>query len=158
LKISFALILLYVTYKWISARKLQPPKVIRVGIIGFSNQTFNIEKAKIIISGCFDELATKFPPEEYTLEIVSGLTLYGIPKLAYEEASRRNCITTGFACEKAKELECFNCDNVHIYGDDWGQESEHFLKYIHSLVKIGGGEQCIREYKAFKGPKWEYEL
>lgn len=96
----------------------------------------------------------------------------GIPKIAYEEAATRGWQTIGFACSKAHNLPCFACDRVFIHGifficlhtpknvlgDNWGDESEKFLQYIHILLKVGGGAQSQREFTQFEGPKIEYKL
>jgi hypothetical protein len=62
----------------------------------------------------------------------------GIPLIAYQEAKRLNLVTVGFACQAAKKEKTFDCDEVHIVGNDWGDESASFLSFCDGLVQIGG--------------------
>ena len=59
----------------------------RVGVVGYSAQKFDIEKAKKIIKEVFDQLVARYGDN---ITIVSGLTAMGIPLLAYEEAKKGN--------------------------------------------------------------------
>jgi hypothetical protein len=130
--------------------------VIKIGFVGFSSAKFDETKAKEIIKEAFDTFI-----KNKKVEIVSGLTNLGIPKLVYKEAKKRELYTVGIACEKAKEYDCFDCDKVIIVGKEWGDESEDFLNYIDVLIKIGGGKQSVKEFKKAKeiGIKTkEYEL
>ena len=115
----------------------------KVGFVGYSGTKFDENKAKNVIKWIFDEL------EKYKdkVEIVSGLTNMGIPKLVYEEAAKRGMKTVGIACEKAYENECFKVDKKIIKGNEWGDESDTFLRYIDVLIKLGGGIQSINEFE-----------
>lgn len=63
--------------------------VFRVGVVGFSGAPFDKEKGRRAIVAAFDAVAESFSPRPLSVEIVSGLTLMGVPQLAYEEAARR---------------------------------------------------------------------
>ncbi len=102
-----------------------------IGIVGYSSTKFNIKKGKALVAKAFDDLEKRFGKE---LTIVSGLTMLGIPKLAYEEAHKRGLKTVGIACKKAIKYECFNCDEVIIIGSRWGEESETFLNKIDGFI------------------------
>jgi hypothetical protein len=121
-------------------------KIQKVGFIGYSAKKFDENKAKDAIKLIFDELE----PYKNQMEIVSGLTNMGIPKLVYEEAVKRGMKTVGIACEKAYDEECFDVDKKIIKGTEWGDESDTFLKYINILIKLGGGKQTEEEYKNAK--------
>lgn len=121
-------------------------KYFKIGVVGYSDKKFDIKKAKKFIKEGFDELEKKHK----NIEIVSGLTNLGIPKLAYEEAVNRGYRTVGIACKKSKDFECFNCDEEIIIGDEWGDESDKFINYIDVLLRIGGGKQSKKETKMVK--------
>lgn len=114
----------------------------KIGIVGYSTQKFNIEEAKRIIKKEFDKLEENYGKD---IEIVSGLTAMGIPLLAYQEAKRRGWKSVGIACKEAFQFKLFPVDKQIIVGEKWGDESETFLNYIDILIRIGGGEQSKKE-------------
>jgi len=118
----------------------------KVGIIGYSNQSFNKQKAREEIKRIYDELEDK----HNNISIVSGYTNLGIPKIAYEEATEKGWETVGIACKKASNYETYPVDKFVIVGEDWGDESELFLNSIDILVKIGGGKQSDEECRKAK--------
>jgi hypothetical protein len=125
----------------------------KVGVIGYSAQKFDEELAdKLILSG-LEKLGI-----DKIGYIVSGLTNLGVPKIAYEIAVSLGLKTVGIACELAKDYELFPVDIKIIKGDNWGDESETFLNYIDTLIKVGGGKQSEKEYEHFNGSKFEFEL
>ncbi len=117
--------------------------MLKIGFVGYSIMKFNEEKAKNIIKIIFDKLEE----DENQIEIVSGLTNMGIPKLVYEEAVIRGMKTVGIACKKAYDYECFDVDKKIIQGINWGDESDAFLRYINILIKLGGGKQSTKEFQ-----------
>ena len=119
----------------------------RVGVVGYSTQKFDVKKAIEIIREVFDDIARKYGNN---ITIVSGLTAMGIPLLAYKEAKRRGWKTVGVTCEKANEYEQFPVDEKIIVGEEWGDESETFLSMIDVLVRIGGGKQSHKETQMAK--------
>lgn len=120
---------------------------LRVGIVGFSAQKFDLVLAEQLIRKEFDELLLSFSEEPADIEIVSGYTDLGIPGLAYKLAREYGFGCVGIACQKAKNYECFPCDIVIL--DDtwlnWGDESETFLDYCHMFLQFGGGKQSKAE-------------
>lgn len=82
-----------------------------------------------------------------TITVVSGLTAIGIPLIAYEEAKERCWKTIGIACKKANEYPQFPVDEKIIVGEDWGDESNTFIKIVDKLIRVGGGSQSISEVK-----------
>ena len=101
-----------------------------IGIVGYSGTKFDQSKGQSLVVEAFDDLETRFGKD---LTIVSGLTMLGIPAMAYKEASKRGFKTVGIACKKAKNYECFECDEIIIVGNKWGDESETFLNKINGL-------------------------
>jgi hypothetical protein len=89
-------------------------------------------------------------------ELVSGLTDMGVPGIAYHFVTQGKLNqetyvkTVGFACSKAKDFPQFPVDEKHIIGTEWGDESSAFIEYIDALIRIGDGEQSIRECNTFK--------
>jgi hypothetical protein len=132
----------------------------KVGVVGYSDKKFNEVQALTYIKAAFNRIAAEYS-EQHDIVIVSGYTALGIPLLAYQEAKNRGWKTKGIACEKAKEHEVFECDEVVIFGQDWGDESHIFLNDIDFLVRIGGGDQSMEETAGAyqKGlPVLEYNL
>ncbi len=130
--------------------------ILKVGITGFSGQSFDEVKAQQIIATLFERLQKKNPHK--SIEIVSGYTALGVPLIAYQAAVQHNFITVGIASKQSGEYECFPCDKVIIKGELWGDESATFLEYIDCFYKIGGGSQAVKEFEDFKGEKEEFFL
>ena len=128
----------------------------RIGVVGYSAQKFDVYTAAKFISQVFDIIGMKSIPK-----VVSGLTDMGIPRLAYREAISRDWKTVGIACSKAYNYDCYPVDKEIIVGDNWGDESQMFIDYIDVLVRIGGGKQSLKEVEMAKAagkPVIEYEL
>jgi len=135
-------------------------ETLKIGVVGYSGKPFDkvIAKALLLIgfkvSGAEDKDADK-------VIVVSGLTDLGIPSIAYNIAKERGWKTSGIACKKAAEYDKFPCDEEKIIGEDWGDESETFLNSIDVLIRVGGGEQSMKEVKRAKEMKlqvFEYDL
>jgi len=116
-----------------------------IGFVGYSQQEFDEDMAEGIIESFFADWSF-LTKGDLEIEIVSGLTNIGIPALVYKIAKEKGYKTVGVACEKAKEYECFPCDEEIIVGEEWGDESDLFLNRIDMLVKIGGGKQSKEEF------------
>jgi len=132
---------------------------IRIGFVGYSDSVFDVNKAITIIEKIFVKISKMY--DKNKVEIVSGYTNLGIPKLVYEKANELGFKTVGIACKKANEYDVFPCDKVIIKGEEWGDESETFLNYIDAIYKIGGGKQSESEFKSMKKmskPAIEYRL
>ena len=123
----------------------------RVGVVGFSSQVFDEDVARDILTKALSKY-------QEPIMVVSGLTMLGIPKIAYEIASVMGWKTAGYACSDAENYECFPVDEKHIVGENWGDESDAFLAGIDEMIKVGGGPQSEREFASFEGPKVEFGL
>ena len=117
----------------------------KVGIVGYSGQKFSNERASTLIKKAFEQI-----PSDDEIAIVSGLTAIGIPNMAYQEADRRGWKTIGIACSKAQDYPCYPCDEAHIVGAEWGDESSLFLDSIDMLIRVGGGKQSFAECETAK--------
>lgn len=124
---------------------------IKIGVVGYSMQEFDEQRAIKYIGSVFDFVEEQFPNDTKT--VISGLTDLGIPALAYREAVKREWKTKGIACSKALDYVWFPVSDVTIVGDNWGDESETFLNSINILIRIGGGEQSMRETEMAKSMK-----
>ena len=113
----------------------------KIGVIGYSGQSFNTDEALVILRSFFSTLPAG-------TEIVSGYTDLGIPGLAYKVAREYGFSCTGIACQKAKEYTCFPCDKVIMDDEwsEWGDESSDFLQYCDTFIRIGGGNQSKNEH------------
>lgn len=125
-------------------------ETLKIGVVGFSQTNFNQEKARTLLAQSIQYFQTKFPSK--TIEIVSGLTNVGIPKIAYEIAVENNFVTVGISAQQAFKVDCgvFPVDKQIIKGEKFGDESPYFLDYIDCLIRIGGGKQSHQETIEFK--------
>ena len=121
---------------------------IKIGVIGYSMQEFDKQKAIEYLKTAFDFIEKWCPDTAKT--VIAGLTDLGIPALAYQEAVKRKWRVEGIACSKALDYIWFPVSNITMVGRNWGDESETFLKSINILIRIGGGEQSIREVEMAK--------
>lgn len=122
----------------------------RIGVVGYSHENFNHDVAYELLEQAFDRLIKDHPAK--TVEIVSGLTNSGVPKLAYQIAQKRAWITVGISAGRALRVKSgvFPCDKQFLYGDEFGDESEQFIGYIDYLIRVGGGKQSHHEVELFK--------
>lgn len=147
-----------VARRWLKAQ-LKP---FRVGVVGYSGDygtgmwSFDPEIARALLRTELWKLSEEH--RGHIVEVVSGLTDIGIPKLAYEVANSLGMLTTGFAPASALDYPHFHVDKVIYVGTGWGDESEAFRTYCDMLIKIGGGRQSEAEFAAFSGPKIEHPL
>lgn len=136
--------------------------IFRIGVVGYSAQKFEKEKAnKLLVKG-LNKLASS-AIDDAEIHLVSGLTDLGIPALAYRLAAYAHWPTVGIACARAEEYDCFPVDRKVIVGKEWGEESDTFLAEIDCLLRVGGGKQSIEEARKFQdlNPEaivLEYEL
>ena len=126
----------------------------RIGIVGYSGQKFDTDKATAILKDALSLRAIHHPNSV----VVTGYTDLGIPAIAYREGVKLGMGTVGIACKKAFENPLFPCDEVVIVGEDWGDESDTFLASIDEMIKVGGGRQSEFEFAAFTGPKEDFPL
>jgi hypothetical protein len=124
--------------------------IIKYGIVGFSRKDFDQKQAAQILRACFEKIKRKHP--NTTVEIVSGYTNTGVPKLAYELANEFGFVTVGFSAQQALEVSCgvYPVQKVVLIGQQFGDESEDFVQYIDALIRVGGGAQSKHEVALFK--------
>ena len=137
-----------------------PVSNLNIGVVGYSGQKFNEEEAKRLLNEGLDA-ALADNPTATSINLVSGLTDVGIPALAYRIAAERGWETTGVACAKAKEYDCFAVTTQTIVGDNWGDESKTFLAACDVIVRVGGGRQSLAEVAEFAqngGKVYEFDL
>ena len=131
-----------------------------IGVVGYSDdKVFDHNIAKALLAIAFDIVEADLPDKEY--ELISGLTNMGVPKLAYEMAEKRGWKTVGLSAKEAQEYDCYPVDEEIIVGENFGDESEEFIKSIDCLIRIGGGKQSMEETewaKEEKLPVYEYDL
>jgi len=134
---------------------------LKIGVVGYCPPTkFNESDANNLLAEAFDAVLADHL-EATNIWVVSGLTNVGVLRLAYNAAVARNWKTSGIACVKAEDYDCFPVDERKIVGNNWGDESATFLQEIDVLVRIGGGDQSRTETATFKqrgGKVYEYEL
>ena len=141
-------------------------KKIKIGVVGYSGKSFPIFEASQKIIDALDEVIQSFRyydrwncPRYPSFEVVSGYTDYGIPALSYAILNyivtyrEVKCTTTGFAPKEALSRKRCKVDKEIIVGENFGDESEAFVDYIDVLIKIGGGEQSIKEFALFNKKK-----
>lgn len=119
-------------------------QTVRVGLVGYCPPSkFDEEAALEMIQEAFDHIEAKFP--DHHVSLVSGWTNVGVLALGYAEAHKRGWSTVGVACNKAFDFELFDVNHGYAVGKEWGDETEKFLSEIECMVRIGGGEQSLRE-------------
>ena len=146
-------------------------EVFSIGFIGYSDDSkFDYNRAKKIIEDIFYVIGNKYCTQdnlEIKLNIVSGATNQGIPRLVYEEARKYNAqygewfTIVGIMPFEGYNYELYHCDEIYVFGDNFGDESRSFINGIDVLYKIGVGEQSDKELKMAKEKKmqvFEYDL
>lgn len=125
-------------------------KTIKFGIVGFSRNQFDQQEAQRILSSLFATIKKKHHHKD--IEIVSGYTNSGVPKIAYQLADKFGFITVGFSALQALSVRSgvYSVQKVILKGKRFGDESEDFIRYIDGLIRIGGGQQSRKEVKLFK--------
>ncbi|MDE2422257.1 MAG: hypothetical protein KGO49_13880 [Gammaproteobacteria bacterium] len=122
----------------------------KIGVVGFSHENINHDMARNLLRQSFHELMQKHHHDE-PIEIVSGLTNIGVPKIAYQIADEQGWITVGISAEMALHVNCgiYPVNQQIIEGKEFGDESIVFIDYIDYLVRVGGGKQSHREVDMF---------
>lgn len=123
---------------------------VKIGVVGFSRNAFDQATAKQLLWTHFAALQARH--RDRIVEIVSGYTAQGVPRIAYELAEEFNFVKVGFSAKQAFRVRTglYPCDKEIIVGERFGDESEAFVGYIDGLVRIGGGPQSRREVELFK--------
>lgn len=127
---------------------------VKIGLVGDCSSTlFDEDKVRAYLRELFDEITKLNPGREFTL--VSSLSDVGVPGLGYAEAAARGWRTAGVACAAARYYEWFEVDEYRIVGRSWGDESMAFIEELDGddsiFVRIGRGEQSLREEALFRG-------
>jgi 2'-5' RNA ligase len=130
---------------------------IKIGVVGFSDDDC-IPSEDVVVAYFHQALKDLGVQSSDEVIIVSGTTNMGVPKICYEEAKKLGYKTVGITAEEAKQYDLFKVDDSFFVGEKFGDESKFFLEYIDCMMKIGGGPQSIKEYKAFTKEKVEYSL
>ena len=117
-------------------------EVISIGFIGYSDDNkFDHGRAKQIIADIFYVLGNKYCTEDnmdVKINIVSGATNQGIPKLVYEEARTYNAqygewfTVVGIMPFEGYNYELFHCDEIYVFGERFGDESHNFITGIEA--------------------------
>lgn len=125
-------------------------KKIKYGIVGFSRNQFDKKAAFQILNDLLKKIKAKHPDKE--IEIVSGYTNSGVPKIAYELADQYGFTTVGFSAQQALKVRSgiYAVKKVILKGKKFGDESEDFVRYIDALIRVGGGKQSRHETELFK--------
>jgi len=131
-------------------------EMLTVGLVGFSDlEADQVEESRMFIETVFRALLKRYPNNQ--INLISGLTDYGIPSLGYSTAKALNIVNRNIqwkligiapAVAEAKDDPCqiFPVDEKHIKGEKWGEDSEFFVNSVkHILIKVGGGYQANHE-------------
>jgi hypothetical protein len=125
---------------------------LRIGVVGYSGRKFDEAVARAELTRIFNEEMETREADPGRIEIVSGLTNVGVPKIAYELAADFGMKTVGISASRALTADegVFPVDKQIIVGENYGDESEEFVSYIDVLVRIGGGQQSRDEVEMFR--------
>lgn len=123
----------------------------KIGIVGFSSKHIDEGLGAQLLEQEISKIVSLHTSEHH-VEIVTGLTNIGIPKLAYQIADKRCFIKVGISAQQAYQVKCgvYPVDRVIIVGEVFGDESQTFVDYIEYLVRVGGGKQSAHEVALFK--------
>lgn len=134
------------------SRYKSPYKKLKIGVIGYSRPNIDEAQARTHLQACFKQFIVQANVERLQVEIVSGLTNAGVPKVAYELAAQWQIKTVGISAREALQAKSgiFPVMKQMIIGQHFGDESAFFIHYIDCLVRVGGGEQSLKEIGMFK--------
>lgn len=124
--------------------------IMKIGVVGFSRNQFDKKEAILKLRNILEGLVKGQDKKE--IEIVSGYTNMGIPRIAYRLADDMGLATVGFSAQQALKVRCgvYPVKKVILEGTYFGDESLKFIQYIDILVRIGGGPQSRKEVALFK--------
>lgn len=124
--------------------------IFKIGVVGFSRNQFDQKDAAQKLKQFILPLIEG--KDISSIEIVSGLTNMGVPRLAYLLADEWGITTVGFSASQAFRVRTgiYSIKKQIIVGNRFGDESAEFIKYIDVLVRIGGGKQSRHEAALFK--------
>lgn len=121
-----------------------------IGVVGFSQNQFDKTMARTLIRTYYEKLADEH--DDKIIEIVSGYTNMGIPKIAYELADEFGFVTVGFSAKQALRVRAglYPVKKKILQGERFGDESQAFVNYINRLLRVGGSKQSRAEAQLFK--------
>lgn len=130
----------------------QSHESLRIGVVGYSGKRFNKRVARAKLRRLLAEQVETRELDVKAVEVVSGLTNLGIPKIAYEVAVEMGMKTVGISASRALSSSSglFPVDKQIIVGQHYGDESKEFIGYIDVLIRVGGGEQSAKEVTMFR--------
>lgn len=134
---------------------------LRIGFVGYSKQKYDREKAAALLKTAVEDVRRIYELPDTTIIFVSGYTNLGIPGQVYELAEQLEFKTGGVACKRALDYMGYDCDEIHLIGKNWGDESQFFIDHCDVFIRIGGGAQSLRECEMAKAAGkrvFEYEL
>ncbi len=122
----------------------------KIGVVGFSRNQFDQKAARTKLKMHLEIILSTHLASE--LELVSGYTNMGVPRIAYQIADELGITTTGFSAKQALRVRAglYPVDKKIIVGERFGDESEAFVAYIDLLIRIGGGPQSRHEAHLFR--------
>lgn len=122
----------------------------KIGVVGFSRSQFDKKMAILKLRNILEKLTIGKPPA--SIEIISGYTNMGVPRIAYRLADDMGFKTVGFSAKQALRVRAgvYPVKEVILEGERFGEESQKFIEYIDILVRIGGGPQSRKEVELFK--------
>lgn len=131
---------------------VSPYKKLKIGVVGYSRTNINEAHARALLQTSFKKFITQAHAERLEVEIVSGLTNAGVPKIAYELATQWQLKTVGISAREALKAESgvFPVRKQMLIGETYGDESAYFIQYIDCLARVGGGSQSLCEVEMFK--------
>lgn len=129
---------------------MKEDNLLKIGVVGFSRNSFDKKTATSKLKAILDKLVEN--ADNQSIELVSGYTNMGVPKIAYQLADERGLITVGFSASQALRVRSglYPVKKKIIVGQKFGDESDAFVQYIDVLVRIGGGPQSRHETELFK--------
>lgn len=122
----------------------------KIGVVGFSRSSFDKKTAILKLRNILEFLAEGKNPKE--IEVVSGYTNMGVPRIAYRLADDMGLVTVGFSAQQALRVRAglYPVQKKILVGERFGDESEAFIEYIDILIRMGGGPQSRHETALFK--------
>jgi hypothetical protein len=123
----------------------------RIGVVGFSQRHFDHDTARAHLRRMLGALLERPQAQGLKVELVSGLTNQGVPRLAYELATVLGLRTVGISAKQALRVAAgvFPVDERILVGERFGDESATFVATIDVLIRVGGGRQSRHEVELF---------
>ena len=123
---------------------------IKIGVVGFSRNQFDKKAAASFLRKYLTQLTSG--KDKKQVEVVSGYTNSGVPRIAYQIADEMGLSTVGYSAKQALRVRSgvYPVKKKILVGNRFGDESEKFVRYIDVLVRIGGGQQSRHEVELFR--------